>query len=69
MAKGRRQEEWDRTVALICAVKSLFGGPLDPLKMHPYRQPLPQTPGDQGRTDSDGWRLLETALKQVAGGG
>jgi hypothetical protein len=69
MAKGRRQEEWDRTVALIWAVKGLFVEPPDPLEMHPYRQPLPRTSGEQGRADSDGWKLLEAALKQVAGGG
>jgi hypothetical protein len=68
MARGRRQEEWDRTVALICAVKSLFGGHPDPLEMHPYRQPLPRAPGQEGLANRDGWKLLETGLIQVAEG-
>jgi hypothetical protein len=68
MAKGRRQEEWDRTVALVAAVQSLFGGKVDPLEMHPYRWPLPRTPGSEEMANSDGWKLLETGLKQVAEG-
>jgi hypothetical protein len=68
MVKGRRQEEWDRTIALVCVVKGLFGGQPDPLEMHPYRQPLPRAPGQEGLANRDGWKLLETGLKQVAEG-
>jgi hypothetical protein len=69
MAKGRRQDAWDRAAALMAVVANLFAKEaVSPQRLHPYRPPPPKTPAQVEQANRDGWRLLETGLKEIARG-
>lgn len=70
MTEGRRREEWDHTAAILAPVLTYLGGkPVDPAALNPYRRP--RLSAEMRRkldeaNDRDGWRLLETGLREHA---
>jgi hypothetical protein len=59
---------WDRTAAGMFASLAAFGGkPPPPWKLNPFRRRV-KTAAEKEAEKAEGWLILRTGLKAIAGG-